>query len=62
MEEEAAVVEIGAAPGRNLTDGRSSFGLTVAVEVTPIEKWLELEAVVTLPLWAPPQNGRRTFI
>ena len=45
--EEAAVVEIGAAPSRNLKDHTSSLGPTVAIEVTPIEKWLELEAGVT---------------
>jgi hypothetical protein len=42
-----AVVELGAAPGRSLTDHASSFGPTAALEVTPIEKWLELEAGVT---------------
>ena len=45
--EPAAVVELGAAAGRSLTEGQSSFGPTVAVEVTPIENWLELEAGVT---------------
>ena len=45
--EPAAVVELGAAPGWNLKDGGSSIGPTVAVEVTPIENWLELEAGVT---------------
>jgi hypothetical protein len=45
--EPVAVVEIGAAPGRNLKDHTSSVGPTVAVEVEPIEKWLELEAGVT---------------
>jgi len=45
--EEVAVIEIGAAPSRNLQDHSSSFGPTVAVEVSPIEKWLELEAGVT---------------
>ncbi len=44
---EVAVIEIGAAPSRNLKDRTSSFGPTVAVEVTPIENWLELEAGVT---------------
>jgi hypothetical protein len=52
--EEVAVIEIGAAPSRNLKDHSSSFGPTVAVEVSPIEKWLELEAGVT------PSFGRRT--
>jgi hypothetical protein len=46
-EEEVAVIEIGAAPSWNLKDHSSSFGPTVAVEVSPIEKWLELEAGVT---------------
>ena len=46
-EDEVAVIEIGAAPSRNLKDRASSFGPTVAVEVSPIEKWLELEAGVT---------------
>jgi hypothetical protein len=45
--EPAAVLEIGAAPDRSLTGGGWSFGPTVAVEVTPIENWLELEAGVT---------------
>jgi len=45
--EPVAVVELGAAPSRNLNEHASSFGPTVAVEVTPIEKWLELEAGVT---------------
>jgi hypothetical protein len=45
--ESVAVVELGAAAQRSLTEGNSSFGPTVAVEVTPIEKWLELEAGVT---------------
>ena len=45
--ESAAVLELGGAADRSLTEGASSFGPTVAVEVTPIEKWLELEAGVT---------------
>ncbi len=45
--EPLAVVEIGAAADRSITEGQSSLGPTVAVEVTPIEKWLELEAGVT---------------
>ena len=51
--EPAAVVELGGAAGWNVNvkDGGSSFGPTVAVEVTPIENWLELEAGVT-PLFA----------
>jgi hypothetical protein len=49
--EAAAILEIGAAPDHSLTGGGSSSGPTVAVEVTPIENWLELEAGVT-PLFA----------
>ncbi len=45
--EPAAIVELGGAPGWNLKDGASSFGPTLAVEVTPIENWLELEMGVT---------------
>jgi hypothetical protein len=45
--ETAAVLELGAAADRSLTEGQSSFGPTVAVEVTPIENWLELEVGVT---------------
>src|SRR5947209_5311555 len=46
-EEPAAVLEIGAAPGWNLTDPGSSLGPTVAVEFTPIRNWLEMEIGVT---------------
>jgi len=49
--EPAAVVELGGAANWNVKDGGSSFGPTVAVEVTPIENWLELEAGV-MPLFA----------
>lgn len=45
--ESVAVIELGVAPGWNLKDGGWSFGPTVAVEVEPIEHWLELEAGVT---------------
>ena len=45
--ETTAVAELGVAPGWNLKDGGSSIGPTVAVEVTPIENWLELEGGVT---------------
>jgi hypothetical protein len=45
--EPAAVVELGGAASSDIGGGGSSFGPTVAVEVTPIEKWLELEAGVT---------------
>lgn len=50
-EKEAAVVEVGGAANLGVTGGGWSFGPTVAVEVTPIEHWLELEAGVT-PLFA----------
>jgi hypothetical protein len=42
-----AIVELGGAAGLSLKDGGSSFGPNLAVEVTPIEKWLELEGGVT---------------
>lgn len=45
--EPAAVLEFGGSGGWELNDGGSSFGPTVAVEVTPIENRLELEAGVT---------------
>ena len=48
---EAAIVELGAAPNWSLSGGGGSFGPTVAVEFTPIEHWLEIEAGVT-PLFA----------
>jgi hypothetical protein len=52
--EPVAVVELGGAAAWNLRNGSSSFGPDVAVEVTPIENWLELEAGVT------PIFGRRS--
>jgi hypothetical protein len=45
--EPAAIVELGGAGSWNLRDGGSSFGPDFALEVTPIENWLELEAGVT---------------
>ena len=45
--EPAAIIELGGAPGWNLTDGKATFGPTIAVEVEPIERWLELEAGIT---------------
>src|ERR1700691_2499866 len=47
QKEPAAILEIGAAPGWSLTGGGSSVSPTVAIEFTPIENWLELEAGVT---------------
>lgn len=45
--EPAAIVELGGAADRSTSEGVSSFGPTVAVEITPIEKWLELEGGIT---------------
>jgi hypothetical protein len=45
--EPIAILELGGATDWSITEGGSSFGATVAVEVTPIENWLELEAGVT---------------
>src|ERR1700683_2305270 len=46
-QELAAVVEVGGAASQSVTGAEASFGSTFEVEVTPIEKWLELEAGVT---------------
>ena len=46
-ENEIAILELGPAVGHALKGGGSSFGPNVAVEVTPIENWLELEGGVT---------------
>jgi hypothetical protein len=43
----AAIVELGGAAERDLKGGGSSFGGDLAVEFTPIEKWLEIEAGTT---------------
>jgi hypothetical protein len=48
--EAAAIVELGGAASWNLKGGSSS-GPDIAVEFTPIEKWLEIEAGVT-PLFS----------
>jgi len=45
--EPAAILEIGGSASHSLTGDGSSFGPTVALEVTPIENRLELEAGVT---------------
>ena len=45
--EPAAIVELGGAAGWDLKGGGWSFGPDLAVEVTPIENWLELEAGTT---------------
>lgn len=44
--EPAAILELGGAASRDLKGG-SSFGADLAVEFTPIEKWLEIEAGTT---------------
>jgi hypothetical protein len=44
---EVAIVELGGAAEGSLTEGNTSFGPTAAVEFTPIEHWLEIEAGVT---------------
>jgi hypothetical protein len=49
--EPAAVVELGGAASRSLNQKQSSYGADFAVEVTPIERWLELE-IGTTPLFA----------
>jgi hypothetical protein len=46
-EEPVAVVELGGAVAWSLKDGGSNFGPDAAVEVTPVENWLELEAGTT---------------
>lgn len=45
--EPAAIVELGGAASWSVKGGGSSFGPSAAVEVTPIENWLELEAGVS---------------
>ena len=45
--EAVAILELAGASSSSLTGGGSSFGPGVAVEVTPIENWLELEMGVT---------------
>ena len=45
--EPTAIVEIGAAGEWSFTDHAGRLGPTVAVEVTPIPGWLEIEAGVT---------------
>jgi hypothetical protein len=46
-QEPAAVWELGGAGSWSVNGGGSSYGADLAAEVTPIEKWLELEAGVT---------------
>jgi hypothetical protein len=42
-----AVLEIGTAGEWGLKDGKTSIGPSIAIEVTPIEHWLEIEAGIT---------------
>jgi hypothetical protein len=42
-----AVLEIGTAGEWGLHDGKTSIGPSLAIEVTPIEHWLEIEAGIT---------------
>jgi len=58
---EVAVLELGGAAERSLTERNSSFGPTVAVEFTPIENWLELEAGVTRLFRRHSTAGAPTF-
>jgi hypothetical protein len=60
--EPTALLEVGPAAGRSLTEGQSSFGPTVAVEVTPVEKWLEREAGVTLLFGITQLSGQRSAV
>lgn len=52
---EAAILELGGATGWNVKGGGTSFGPDLAVEFTPIENWLEIEAGVT-PLFQRHQS------
>ena len=45
--EPAAIVELGGATSWNVKGGAATFGPDFAVEFTPIENWLELEAGTT---------------
>jgi len=49
-QEPAAVAELGGAASRSLNQKESSYGADLAIEVTPIERWLELE-MGTTPLF-----------
>jgi hypothetical protein len=45
--EPIAIIEVGAAPSRSITDSETTLSPTVAVEFTPIEDWLEIEIGTT---------------
>ena len=49
--EPTAVLELGGSASWSITAGGTSLGPAAAIEVTPVENWLELEAGVT-PLFA----------
>jgi hypothetical protein len=53
--EPVAIIELGGAGEWALTHGTPSYGPNVAVEVTPIKEWLEIEAGVT-PLFSRSQT------
>jgi hypothetical protein len=46
-EEPVAILEVGAATSWNLKGGAATFAPNLAAEITPIERWLELEAGVS---------------
>ena len=46
-EKEAAILEIGASTSWNVTGGAAIFASNFAVETTPIEHWLEIEAGIS---------------
>ena len=46
-DEPAAIVELGGAASWNVNNGGSSAGADAAIEFTPIENWLEIEAGTT---------------
>ena len=46
-QERVAVIEIGGVPSRSLTDREWTSGPTVAVEITPVKHWIEVETGIT---------------
>ena len=59
---EKAVVGLGAAVSRPINDAAWSFGPSAAVEVTPIENWLELRLALRRCLALTPWNGMPTLL
>jgi hypothetical protein len=47
MDDTVAILEVGAATNWNFSGGAATFAPNLAVECTPIENWLELEAGVS---------------